>query len=236
MRHSLLCLIVASLTIVAGCSSSAPAPGAAPAPSPAPATPAQSPAAAPAAAAEKPAAPPAPEYRELTIPAGTTLRLTLETTVASDTSEVEGPVRAQLARAITVDGLTAIPAGSIATGVVTQAERSGRVEGRARVGFRFDSLTAGDERYRIRTAVIAREAEGTKGEDAKKIGIGAGAGAIIGGIVGGGSGAAKGAAIGGGAGAGYVVATRGKEVKLAPGTTVTTTLTEPLTIQVLVKK
>ena len=63
----------------------------------------------------------------------------------------------------------------------------------------------------------------------KKGGIGAGVGAIVGGIVGGGKGAAIGAGVGG---AGAVLATMGKEVSLPLGTTVTTTLQEPLTVLV----
>ena len=76
------------------------------------------------------------------------------------------------------------------------------------------------------------EAEATKGEDAPKIAIGAGAGAAVGALLGGGSGAAKGAAIGGAGGTGLVLATRGEEVRLESGASVTTTLTAPLTIRV----
>jgi len=75
-------------------------------------------------------------------------------------------------------------------------------------------------------------ASATKGEDATKIGIGAGAGAVVGGLLGGKSGAAKGAAVGGGAGTGVVLATKGQEMRLAPGADVTTTLTAPLTVRV----
>jgi hypothetical protein len=71
-----------------------------------------------------------------------------------------------------------------------------------------------------------------KGEDATKIGIGAGAGAVIGGLLGGKDGAAKGAAIGGAGGTGVVLATRGKEMRLAPGADVTSQLSAPLTVRV----
>ena len=84
----------------------------------------------------------------------------------------------------------------------------------------------------IRTGTIAREAPGTKKEDAAKIGGGAVGGAIIGGIIGGGDGAAKGAAIGGAGGTGVVLATRGKEVRLAAGTPVSVKLTAPLVVRV----
>jgi hypothetical protein len=175
-----------------------------------------------------------PVYREVTIPAGTTLRLDLSSSVASDTSKVEDPVSATVREAVVIDGKTIVPMGASLAGVVTNVADSGRVKGRARIAYRFNSLTVGDERYDIATAPTSHLAAATKGEDAKKIGIGAGAGAALGAILGGGSGAAKGAAIGGGAGTGVVLATKGKEVRLGPGANVTTKLTAPLTLRVKV--
>jgi hypothetical protein len=175
-----------------------------------------------------------PQYREVTVPEGTTLQLRLRSAVASDTSQVEDAVRAELRQAVAVNGTTVLPEGTEVAGVVTQAERSGRVKGRARIGYRFNSLNYGGERYDVTTAPLSHEAEATKGKDATKIAVGAGAGAAIGAIIGGGDGAAKGAAIGGAAGTGAVLATRGDEVRLAPGASVTTRLTAPLTIRVKV--
>jgi len=219
-------------------------PGAQPAPAGAaltPATPSSAPSAtrgsapaasmAPAAPAAPPP-PPAPRFREVTLPAGTELPLKLETALASDASSVEDPVRASLRRTIVVDEVTVLPAGTGLRGVVTGVERSAKVKGRASLAFRFTSLTVDDEQYDIRTSSVARQAEGTKKKDATKIGIGAGAGAIIGGIVGGGKGAAIGTAVGGGAGTGVVLATRGEEVRLAAGTPVTVTLSDPVTVRV----
>ena len=196
-----------------------------------PATPADD-AKAEATAADEKKAPPVPVYKEITIPAGTTLRLDLKSSVASDSSKVEDTVRAALRQAVVVDGHTVLPAGTELVGTVTDVARSGRVKGRARVAYRFSSLRHDSERYDIQTATIAHEAEATKKEDAKKIAIGAGAGAAIGALLGGGSGAAKGAAIGGGAGTGAVLATRGDEVRRAAGANVTTRLTAPLTVRV----
>jgi hypothetical protein len=182
-------------------------------------------------------APAIPEFRQVTVPAGTVLPVVLRTAVGSATSNVEDPVRGTLSRAITIDGVEAVPAGSVVAGAVTEAARSARVKGRARVAFRFSSLdTPGDaERLTIRTASVVREAEATKKKDAATIGGGAAAGAVIGGIVGGGDGAAKGAAIGGGAGTGVVLSTRGKEVSLPAGTSISVKLTEPLTVRVRVR-
>ena len=186
------------------------------------------------AAAAAPATPatPAVHYTEVTIPSGTTLRLSLASSVASDTSNVEQPVRATLRSPVSIDGQVVLPQGSEVTGVVTEAEGSGRVKGRARIAMRFSGLRANGESYDIKTSGYAQEAAATKKQDAEKIAIGAGAGAALGAILGGGSGAAKGAAIGGAGGTGVVLATKGKEVRLGPGAAITTRLTAPLTVRV----
>ncbi len=168
----------------------------------------------------------------MTIPTGTTLRLKLQSAVASDSSKVEDTVRAELRQPVSIDGKAVLPAGTEVVGTVTDVERSGRVKGRARVAYRFNSLRAAGERYDIKTSPLSHQAAATKGQDAKKIGIGAGAGAAVGALLGGGSGAVKGAAIGGAGGTGVVLATRGKEVHVGPGAEVTTKLTAPLTVRV----
>jgi hypothetical protein len=165
----------------------------------------------------------------VTIPADRTLTVTLTTRVASDSSKVEDQVRGTLAKSIVVSGKTVVPAGSEVVGTVLEANESGRVKGRASVAFRFNRLLLRGESHPIRTNQIARQAESSKKDDVKKGGIGAGVGAVVGGIAGGGKGAVIGGAIGG---TGTVLATKGKEVRLEPGTTVSTTLTQPLTVLV----
>jgi hypothetical protein len=172
------------------------------------------------------------EYREVTVPAGTVLPLRLASTVSSDGSGLEDPVHATLRRTITVRGIGALPAGSAVSGYVTEAKESAKVKGRARVGFRFNHLTARGETYRVSTSSVVREAPGTKKKDTAKIAIPAAAGAIIGGIADGKKGAAIGAGVGGGAGTGVVLATRGQEVRLGRGALVSVRLTKPVTIRV----
>jgi hypothetical protein len=174
-------------------------------------------------------------WREVTIPAGTTLPVVLETAVGSDISSVEQPVHARLRRAITIDGVTALPQGAAVSGVVTDAIRSGRVKGRAHVAVRFDGIAHGDERYALHTATVARTAPATKKNDAVKILAPAAGGAIIGRVAGGRKGAVIGTAAGAGAGAAVVMSTRGKEVRLARGTALVLKLTEPLTVRVRVR-
>lgn len=260
MRTQLIAAALLSSTLAVGCSGKdeqntvnaapeAPAPVAEPAPAPEPATPATSSTAetpkpstaapksrpaAPRIAAEapRPVAPAKPRFREVTAPAGTELPLELTAAVSSETAQVESPVTARLRRAVVVDGLTVFPAGTLFHGSVTEVERAGRVKGRSHLAFRFTEVSIDEQRDRVATNSVNFEGEATKSEDATKVGAGAGIGAVIGGIVGGGKGAAKGAAIGGAAGAGAVLATRGRDVELAAGSEVNTTLASPFGVRV----
>jgi hypothetical protein len=174
------------------------------------------------------------EWREITLPAGTQLSVRLDTGVGSDTSRVEQPVTAHLTRAVRVRGETVVPEGSRVTGIVTDAKRSAKVKGRARVALRFDGLTprGEEQRYAIRTAQVARTAAATKQKDAIEIGAPAAGGAIIGALVGGKKGALIGTAVGGGAGTAAVLSTRGKEVRLSKGAPLVLRLAAPVTIRV----
>jgi hypothetical protein len=167
---------------------------------------------------------PAPEPRILA--AGTTLPLVLETSVASNTSQVEDRVVATLAEDVSVDSRLILAAGTEVVGYVTAAKQSGRVKGRARLAMEFDEVRDGGIRYRIETIPIDITADSSKGKDAKIAGGAAAAGALIGAIAGGGKGALKGGAIGGAAGGAAVLATRGKEVVLEAGTALEVTVKE----------
>jgi hypothetical protein len=251
--RALLTAVLMSSVAFAGCNADATtahAPGTAAAPTaqqfapgaaPAAATPVSEPADAIARPATAPPSTPVAaiveeaRVREITIPAGTTINLALTSGVSSRSSSVEDPVSATLRRAIVVNGVTVVPAGAAVGGHVSEAARSGRVKGRARIGVRFTSLRAHDARYDMRTAGITRVAPATKKRDAATIGLGAGGGALVGGLAGGKKGALIGTAVGGGAGTGAVLATRGEEVALGRGAVVTTRLTAPLTIRVPVR-
>ena len=175
----------------------------------------------------------AADWREVTLPAGTRLVVVLDTPIGSDTSRIEQPVAAHLARPVVVRGVTVLPPGSRLSGVVTDAKQSAKVKGLARVAVRFDALTPeGGQRYNIRTASVGRTAQSTKEKDALEIAGPAAGGAIIGALLGGKKGALIGTGIGGGAGTAVVLSTRGKEVHLARGAALTVRLTAPLTIRV----
>jgi hypothetical protein len=155
-------------------------------------------------------------FREVPVSAETPLKLRLTSSVGSATSNVEDPVQAELAEAVTVNGITALPAGSAVRGHVTAAQSAGKVKGRSSLSVVFDSILVAGERYPI-DARFARTAESTKRRDAEKIAIPAAIGAVIGAAIGDGKGAAIGAAAGGGAGAAVVMSTSGPEIVLAAG-------------------
>lgn len=180
-------------------------------------------------ATPKPEPPPAPRLREVTIPAGTSLNVTVLSTLASNTSKVEDPVHGALAEPLVVSGRTTLPKGTEINGTVLEVKESGRVKGKASIVFRFERLLFDGETYRIQTARIAREAGQNKGDDVKKGGLGAGVGAVVGGIAGGGTGAAIGAVAGGTT---TVLATKGREVEIPPGTVVAALVQSALTVRV----
>jgi hypothetical protein len=172
--------------------------------------------------------------REVTLPAGTVLRVRVNRGFGSDISSIEDPVQGSLVRPVMVAGAEALPAGSTLTGYVSSAVRPGRVKGRGRVSVRFTELQRSDggERYAIRTRPWVAVAPATKKKDALTIGAPAAGGAIVGGIVGGKKGAGIGALAGGGGGTAVVLATRGKDVRVGRGATLAVRLSAPLTVRV----
>jgi hypothetical protein len=172
--------------------------------------------------------------REITIPAGTILRLRVARGFGSDISRVEDPVSATLTQGIVIGGRTVLPAGSRASGYVSEATRPGKVKGRGRVAVRFTRITPASESdtYNMQTRSWVAVAPATKKKDALTIGIPAAGGAAIGALVDGKKGAGIGAAVGGGAGTAAVLTTRGKDVRIGRGATLAVRLASPLTVRV----
>jgi hypothetical protein len=184
-------------------------------------------------AADASARPADAKFREVTLPAGTVLAVDLETPVGSDISRVEQPVNGRLRHAVMAHGVEVLPAGAAISGHVTSARRPGKVKGRGLIAFRFTQLdTPGEGRSAISTATISRQGRATKEKDTLKIVGPAAAGAVIGRIAGGKGAARKGAVIGGAAGTGYVLSTRGEDVRLGKGANLAVKLTAPLSVRV----
>ena len=161
----------------------------------------------------------------ITVPEGATFPLVLETAMSSASSRSGDLIVARLAEDVRVGEKVVVPSGSEVRGRVTEAVPSGRVKTRARLAFDFDTLVLDGKEHSIGTRTVDLTAGDTHNRDAATIGIGAGAGAIVGAVVDGKKGAGIGALIGGAAGTGVVLANTGKEVSLGSGTRVTVRLT-----------
>ena len=172
------------------------------------------------------------DVREVTIPAGTQLRLRLETSHASNTSRAEDRVQAQLVNPVVVNGVTVLPGNADVTGHITVARPSARVKGRGYLALRFTDVRSDADSYRIATRTWGREARGTKQKDALKIAVPGAVGGVVGAVVGGKKGAAIGAGVGAGAGTAVVLSTAGENVRLPRGSILLVRLTAPLTVRV----
>lgn len=179
------------------------------------------------------------------VPAQTAIPLALKNTISSRTAFVGQAIYCETIYPITVGNRIVIPVGSYVKGTVTQVVRPGRLKGKAKIGLRFDSLTLPNGTTRPLRATLSSyggdgnqgfqreegriEGEGTKGEDAARIGTTATQGAILGGVAArSGKGAGLGALTGGVGGLIWVLATRGREVLLPPGTSLELQLSTPL--------
>ena len=177
--------------------------------------------------------PPAPVYEDLVVSANSVLGLQLETSVSTETAEVEDPVEARVTRDVTVGGVLAVPAGTRVLGTVVLVDRGGKVKERARLGVRFHTLVLADHsQMPIQTDAIYREGESPANQSVAKIGSAAVGGAILGAIFGGAKGAVMGGATGAAGGTAIVMAGERNPATLPAGSTVTVRLISPVTITV----
>jgi hypothetical protein len=165
---------------------------------------------------KEPGQPPAP--KEVTVLAGTIIKAALDTTLTSHESHAGDKFTLKVTEPVVVAGFTVIPAGATVQGEVVEAKGSGRISGRGEITLAFKSVTdLNGTAQPIEAETFYGQAKGAGKRDAEMIVGGTGAGAIVGGIVGGKKGAVVGGLIGGAAGTGTVLATKGPEVKLTPG-------------------
>ena len=165
--------------------------------------------------------------RRVTLRAGTDLAVRLDYPLTSDRNYGGDTFTATLDEPIVVDDMVIAEKGTQVEGVVVDAVRAGRVKGLAKLSIELVRLdTADGQTVEIVTNRVHRQAEKSTKSDMKKVGIGAGLGAIVGAIAGGG----KGAAIGAGAGGGVAAATRGKPVRIPAEAPLRFRLMEPLEI------
>lgn len=181
--------------------------------------------------AAKPAEKPKPVVRQTELPAGTVVEVRLDQALSTARNKAGDSFPASLAEPVMLDGKEILPTGTRFTGHVTQAEASGRLEGRGVLGITLDSFELKGETYRVASSLDTRTTAAHKKRNIEMIGGGAGVGALIGALAGRGKGAAIGAAAGAAAGTGAAAATGKKEVEVPVETAFRFTLKEPVKIK-----
>lgn len=162
----------------------------------------------------------------ISVPVGTSLKVRLNETLSSKSSRVGDR--------FTVTAIDPVKYNEATIqGHISSIQKSGKVNGKTSMNLDFDRITMSDGRTGVLHGYVSRVygsdagsadneggvQSGSRTKQAiKRGGIGAAAGAIIGGIAGGGKGAAIGLLIGGAGGAGSLAVQGSKELKLENGT------------------
>ena len=149
-----------------------------------------------------------------TIPAGTRVTVRLGSGINSGSASSGQSFDATLARDLVVNGKTLAKAGSPARGKVTYAKSSGRLHDPGELSLRLTSVQVNGKSVPLSTSAFHAKGKSHTKSNLTKIGGGAAAGALIGGLAGGGKGALIGTAIGAGAGTGVAAATGKEEAKV----------------------
>src|ERR1700757_5371828 len=137
-----------------------------------------------------------------TVPAGTHITVRTDSQINSASAHVGQSFHANLVKDLVVNGKTIAKAGAPANGKVTYAKSSGRLHAPGEVTIRLTSIQLKDGK----TLAVSTSGFNAKGKshtksNVTKIGGGAEAGALIGGLAGGGKGGLIRTAPGGGGGA-----------------------------------
>ena len=177
--------------------------------------------------------PRAPAVEMQTIPAGTSLTVTMSDEVSTSSSKEGDTFHAALTDAWIVDGHAVAQRGDHVVGRVDDIVTPGKVKGRAQLTLVLTELATNDRRYKIKTEPFVAIAVDNKERDAAIIAGGAGVGAAIGAITGGKKGAAIGAILGGGGGTAAVLTTPGKSMKIEPETKVNFVLDNDVRLPVI---
>ncbi len=180
-----------------------------------------------------------------TVPVGTSFQVITNAEITSKNSKVGEIFTATLNQPIYANGNVAIPAGSEVFGQITYIEDAGRVGRHALMEIKFTSikppyadkipmigkiLTTNDTGV-LKGGSIKRQLSKTVSTGTLATASGAVAGIGIGSLFSGATvGAAVGAIAGGVVGLGYIVARKGKSVKLPVGTKMTVVLEQPLAL------
>ena len=154
---------------------------------------------------------------DLSLPAGTAIKMKLETTLATFTTKTGYPFAGRVTEPVMRNGKTVIPIGATVEGRVTRVNEPRRIAGKPTIGISPQAVVLPNgERYTLNATLVDTslrngtdvnlegqfKGAGHDGSDLREVGIGTGGGMVIGGLAGG----AKGVLVGGAIGATATVA------------------------------
>ncbi len=175
------------------------------------------------------------------VPAGTTLMVRLDTTLATFSNRVGDPFQAKVTQPVVVNGSTLIPVGATVEGRVTKVNEPRRISGKPTIGLLPEAvILPTGERYYLDATLVDTSIKGTdvssegqfkgKGHDRRdtlELGGGTAGGMLVGGLIGGGPGVLIGGAVGAGATTVHWLA-KHRSATLPAGTELTLELNRPM--------
>ena len=173
--------------------------------------------------------------RQVTIPAGTHVPVSLRNAISTKSSHAGDQVYAQTTFPVVINDHIVIPAGTYVQGKISSIKPAGRIKGSAEVLMHFTSLiypsgytvmlpgsiesAPGVDNSEVKDKEGTIKADSNAGKVAKTVGEPAATGAVVGGLSRGLEGGLIGAGVGGAIGTAIAAFGHGNEVKLGPGTT-----------------
>lgn len=180
----------------------------------------------------------------ISVPAGTALKVKLETTLSTFSNKEGDPFTGKVMDAVVLDGKTVIPAGSTVQGRVTKVSEPRRIAGKPTIGLFPETLILpSGEHFMLNAPVVdtnlgrgtdVNEEGQFKGSGHDKmtlveVGAGTGGGMLFGGLIGGGPGLLVGGAVGAGATVTHWLV-KHRSAVLPSGTELTLELSRPLAL------
>ena len=178
-------------------------------------------------------APPPARYAptSITLPVGTWVTVRVNEPLSSDRNQTGDAFSGTLMEPIIANGLLIARRGETVRGVVTEAQKAGRVSGVSHLKLELTEIQLADGRQvQVKTKLIDRKGNTSYGRDAAAIGTTTAVGAAIGAGVNGGVGAGVGAAAGLVVSTIGVMLTRGRPTIVGPETPLTFGMETPLAL------
>ncbi len=166
-----------------------------------------------------------------TIPAGTKITVRIGSQINSGTAKTGQSFQANLTHNLVVNGKTLAKSGAPAKGKVSFAKSSGRLHDPGELSLRLTAVEIDGKMVPISTSAFRAKGKSHTKSNVTKIGGGAAAGALIGGLAGGGKGALIGTAAGAGAGTAVAAGTGKEEAVIHAETAFTVSTTKTATVK-----